>query len=155
MKTVLLATFQELEPAQQLRLRLEQGGIPSIITNDSKLQRLWFISEPRAPIHLEVPRPDFQAAAHLVKEWPGALDHAIHCPACQSARVEFPQLTRKFVTPSFGSLLMAIGLLQREFYCLDCQYTWPEAVHAETLRDTLGWPSQSKLWHSEGPRSHP
>ena len=152
MKTVLLATFNELGSAQQLQRRLQQAGIPAVIHDESKVQRFWFMSDPLAAIHVEVQQPDFFKAAKLIAEWDGAegvLNKAVRCPACRSCRVEFPQLTRKFVTPSLGTLLMAIGLVPREFYCVDCQYTWPTAIRVEPARDALGWPIQSKLWHPE------
>jgi len=154
MKTVLLATFHEVEPAQQLRTRLQQAGIQAFIHDDSKLQRVWLISQPLAAIHLEVLQPDYQQAAELLAQshrTDGVLNNAVTCPDCGSPRVEFPQLTRKFVSPSLGSLLMAVGLVPRKFYCLDCHYTWPAATHAEPSRDALGWPAQSKLWHPERP----
>jgi len=155
MKTVLLAAFDEVEPAQQLRTRLQQAGIEAVLHDDSKLQRFWFIPEPRAAIHLDVARSDYQAASRLIEEWhqaEGVLNDAVRCPACHSPRVEYPQLTRKFVTPSLGCLLMAVGLIRREFYCFDCQYTWPPAIPLEAPRDALGWPAKSKLWHREQSR---
>jgi hypothetical protein len=156
MKTVLLASFQDVEPAQQLRKRLEEAGIQTILHDESKLQRLWFISEPVAALHIEVRQTDYPRAAGLVAEWrkaEGALAGAISCPSCQSARVEFPQMTRKFFTPSLGSVLFAIGLVPRSFYCLDCHHTWPLVKGQETQRDALGWPTQSKLWHAK--EGHP
>jgi hypothetical protein len=156
MKTVLLATFHEVGSAQQLQARLQQAGMHAMLTDDSKLQRFWLVAKPLAAIHVEVLRTDYQEAVRLIEHWQppeGALNNAVRCPACHSPRVEFPQLTRKFVTPSLGSLLMAVGLLPREFYCTDCHYTWPTAVHLDAKRDALGWPSESKLWHPEqGPR---
>src|SRR5437763_4576735 len=153
MRKMLLATFHEAEPAQQLRTRLEQAGIQAVVEDESKLQRFWFLSEPLAAIHVEVPGPDYEKAARLIQEWDqaqGLLKEAVRCPSCHSPRVEFPQLTRKFITPSLGTLLMVIGLIPREFYCHDCHYTWPKALRLQPSRDALGWPKESKLWHSEG-----
>jgi hypothetical protein len=152
MKTVLLATFQELEPAQQLQTRLKSAGITSTIQDDSRLQRMWFIHTPIAPYHVEVLREDFENASRTIRQWSDTgqeIKGALCCPSCHSLRVEFPQITRKFVLPSIGSLLMAIGLVPREFYCVDCQYTWPPVIHRNTPEDSLGWPVQSKLWHKE------
>src|SRR5580765_3599822 len=152
MKRVPLATFHEVEPAEQLQTRLQQAGIDAILHDDSKLQRLWLVSEPLASIHVEVAQPDFLVARELVQDWQtnqGVLDRAVRCPACHSARVEYPQLTRKFVTPSLGGLLMAVGLVPRKFYCLDCHCTWPTTSALEPGRDSLGWPEVSKLWHPE------
>src|SRR5947207_12941660 len=152
MKEVLLATFHDVEPAQQLLKRLQQAGIQAVLHDDSRLQKFWFISQPLAAIHIDVLRPEYQNAPHRIQEWhqaEGVLNNAVRCPACQSVRVEYPQLTRKFVTPSLGCLLMAVGLIRREFYCFDCQYTWPPAIPLEPPRDSLGWPAKSKLWHPE------
>src|SRR5436305_2206664 len=123
MKDVLLATFNDKEPAQNLQNRLQQAGVRAILSDDTKLQRFWFISEPLGAFHLQVLRDDHQKAARLLEQWDQAeaiLKDAVRCPVCHSTRVEFPQLTRKFVLPSVGSLLMAIGLIPREFYCCDC-----------------------------------
>lgn len=150
MKRVPLATFHEVQPAQQLQQRLARAGVDATVHDDSRLQRLWFVSQPRAAIHVEVPQPDYLGARELIEEWQkteNVLERAVRCPACHSARVEYPQLTRKFVTPSLGSVLMAIGLIRREFYCLDCHYTWPAEILLEPRRDPLGWPAESKLWH--------
>src|SRR5437867_715173 len=103
MKAVLLATFHEMEPAQQLLARLHQAGIQAIIHDESKIERFWFMSDPLAAIHVEVPQSDFQNARRLIEQWhqaEGILSKAVRCPACHSCRVEFPQLTRKFVTPA-------------------------------------------------------
>ena len=152
MNTVPLATFNELEPAQKLRDRLQRAGIPAIINDESKLERFWFMSEPLASIHLEVPQPKYLEARRLVEEWDkseGVLHSAVRCPECASSRVEFPQMTRKFSTPALGSVLMALRVVKREFYCLDCHYTWPLSVALKPKLDVLGWPSDSKLWHPE------
>jgi hypothetical protein len=152
MTTVPLATFNELEPAQKLQGRLQQAGIPATIHDESKVERFGFMSEPLASIHLEVPQPKYLAARKLVEDWDkadGALHSAVRCPECESSRVEFPQMTRKFITPALGSLLMALRLIKRQFYCLDCHYTWPLAVPLKPKLDVLGWPTDSKLWHPE------
>jgi hypothetical protein len=152
MNTVPLATFNELEPAQKLRDRLQQAGIQATINDESKIERFWFMSEPLAAIHLEVPQPKYLEARRLTEEWDkadGALRSTVRCPECESSRVEFPQITRKFITPALGSVLMSLRLIKREFYCLDCHYTWPTVVALKPKLDVLGWPSDSKLWHPE------
>jgi hypothetical protein len=143
MEKVTVLTFNEPEHAEPARRRLEEAGIPATINDERKLQKYWFISEPLAGIQVCVPLPEYERARKLLHEWDateGILREAIHCPECGSSRVEYPQFTRKFITPTFGALLAAIGLVQREFYCVECQYTWPvkQRVRAET--DILGWP---------------
>lgn len=62
MKTVPVATFNELEPARQLQAKLQQAGIAAIIHDGSKLERYWFMSAPLAAIHLEIPQPRYLEA---------------------------------------------------------------------------------------------
>ena len=152
MKTVPLATFNELVPARSLQGRLEQAGIPALIHDESKLERFWFMSEPLAAVHLEVAQPDYLRARQLAEELnqrEHLLKDAVRCLECQSTRVEFPQLSRKFVMPRLASVFMALGLVPREFYCLDCHYTWPTVMPVEPKRDRLGWSYESKHWHPE------
>ncbi|MBA3387093.1 MAG: hypothetical protein H0T95_10845 [Chthoniobacterales bacterium] len=49
---------------------------------------------------------------------------AIRCPNCQSPRIEYPQMTRRFRLPWIANLLFAMKLFDKEFYCRDCQFTW-------------------------------
>jgi hypothetical protein len=56
----------------------------------------------------------------------GALRAAIHCPECNSLRVDYPQFTRKsLVTNVALGLIAALGLVDKEYYCEDCHHTWP------------------------------
>ena len=152
MNTVPLVSFNELEPAQLFRDRLSRAGIEAQITDESNTERYWFMSEPLAAIHVEVPEADFIKASQIAKtlaQLEGTLEGAVHCPECDSTRVEYPQTSRKFYTPRFSSLLMALHVIPREYYCLDCHYTWPPVAAKEPELDLLGWPKNSKLWHPE------
>jgi hypothetical protein len=82
-KTVSVATFNAQEPAQTLLLRLQQASIEAIIHDESKLERFWFMSEPLAAFHVEVPQPDYLRARELIEEWDQAeriLQTAVRCP---------------------------------------------------------------------------
>lgn len=140
----------------RLQERLRQTGIPAIIHDESKLERFWFMSEPRAAIHLEVSPPHFLESCRRISEW-DETDHALHnavrCPECHSSRIEFPQLSRKSVMPGLLSIFMALGIMPRKFYCMDCHNTWPVFVKLDRKLDLLGWPLDSKLWHPERARS--
>lgn len=155
MKRVPVATFNELAPARRLQQRLAQAGFASFLRDESRLERLWFLSEPLAAFHVEVLPPDYLAVRQAIRQWDaadGVLSQAVRCPDCGSARVEYPQITRKFLTPVVEALLMAVHWLPREFYCLDCQFTWPARPRVEPERDLLGWPRHSRLWHPEAVR---
>ena len=147
MKMVTEATFNEVEDAEPLQKRLEAAGIRAEIQDERKLQKYWFMSDALAGVHLRVDRSQFEEASRLLREWDaseGVLKHAILCPACNSSRVEFPQFTRKFVSPGFYAVLCALHLFERRFYCEDCHFTWPLHQKLERPTDLLGWPLKPK-----------
>jgi hypothetical protein len=147
MKMVNEATFNEPEDAEPLRKRLEAAGIHTDIQDERNLQRYWFISDPLAGVHLRVERGHLEKADALLHQWDsaeGVLKSAVHCPACDSPRVDFPQFTRKFVSPAFYAVLCALHLFERKFYCNDCHYTWPASQKLEPKTDRLGWPIREK-----------
>jgi hypothetical protein len=151
-----LATFNELEPARQLQQRLLAAKIGATINDESKIERFWFMSAPLAAIHIEVPQREYLHARRTIEEWDkadGGLRQAVRCPECGSSRIEFPQLTRKFITPTLLRFFIWLRILQKEFYCLDCQFTWPPEVRKERELDILGFPRDSRFWHPEKTRS--
>jgi rubredoxin len=148
MKGLPVATFNELGPAQALREQFARTGIQASIHDESKLERFWFMSEPLAAVHVEVSQPDFLKARRLMQEWQqnsDVLKGAVRCPECGSSRVEFPQITRKFLMPVVEALFMAIHLIPREYYCEDCHYTWPKEKPVESERDILGFAPDSAI----------
>jgi len=153
MKTLPVATFNELGPAEELRKQFLEAGVPTLLHDESKLERFWFMSEPLAAIHVEVPQPDYLRAKHLLSEWEKvneAMRAVVRCPECQSSSVEFPQITRKFFTPALCQLvLMALHITPRQYYCLDCHFSWPKVPRVEPELDLLGFPLHSKFWHPE------
>ena len=156
MKTLPIATFNEPQPAQELRQQLIQVGIPAHLHDESKLERFWFMCEPLAAIHVEVPQTDYLRAMRLIETSAAmrtAMAAAVRCPDCHSPRVEFPQITRKFLSPVIQAVFMVLHVIPREFYCLDCHYTWPKEKSVEPKLDSLGWPLQSKFWHPERVRN--
>jgi transposase-like protein len=66
------------------------------------------------------------------------LREAIRCPECNSPRVEYPQYTRKFITPLLIELLISLGIGEKTYYCTDCQYTWRKKVQAVLERKRSG-----------------
>lgn len=152
MKNLPVATFDTLEPALELQARLAQADVPSVIHDESKLERYWFMSEPAAAFHVEVPPADYLPARELIAAWQRngpVLKAAVCCPACGSSRIEYPQITRKFLMPILEACLMAVHLLPREYYCLDCQFSWPRTRAPKRDFDLLGFPYDSKFWHPE------
>jgi DNA-directed RNA polymerase subunit RPC12/RpoP len=130
MKTTALATFDHRAHAEPLKARLEEAHIPVVIRDESVGERLWFVRKPRAGVHLYVRASDYEKAVALIQSWDpatGPMHDAIRCPECGSSRVEYPQFTRKFITPNIIGVLSALGFVQKEYYCQDCHGTWPAA----------------------------
>jgi hypothetical protein len=148
MKTVPVATFNDLESARRLQQRLQQAEIPATIHDESKLERFWFMTLPLASIHIEVPQPQYLQARRTIEAWDkedGALQSAVRCPDCRSSRVEFPQLPRKFVMPIVFRAFMALNVIPKQFYCLDCHFTWPASARVEPDLDILGFRRNSRF----------
>lgn len=130
MKDMTIASFDQPDSARQLCERLEKAGIACEVVDESKLQKYWFLSKPRAAVKLRVEAEDFEKARELLGGSTDAgedvLHDAVRCPQCGSSRVQYPQFTRKFLTPTFVEIFCLLHLMEREFYCEDCQYTWPD-----------------------------
>lgn len=124
---VTIATFNESAKAKRLKERLSSAGIKADVHNEGHLQAVAFMSKPQANAKVLVTEEDFEAANKLLLELEATdpeMGTAIRCPQCKSPRIEYPQLTRKFLTPSLTSVLFALKIFQKEYYCQDCQFTW-------------------------------
>jgi hypothetical protein len=130
MNRIPLALFTNRAKAEPLERRLREAGISAEIHDELRLEKLWFVSKPATGVRLEAPCDQYERAIDLLLEWDaaeGALREAIHCPECKSFRIEYPQFTRKFLIPNLAlGPLSALGLVEKEYYCQDCHYTWPK-----------------------------
>lgn len=129
MNGVTVATFNSVEHAEPLRDQLEKAGIHAEIHHDV-MERLWFVAKPLANVRVKVEPPDYEKAMNLLKVWDtesGVLRDAVRCPECGSSRVEYPQKTRKFFLPNVIGVLTGLGMVDKEFFCEECQYTWPRS----------------------------
>ena len=96
------------------------------MNNEANLQTFAFMSKPQANVKVKVEEQDFERAQALLVRWEAADPEigAMHCPQCDSPRIEYPQLTRKFLTPALAGILFALKIFPKEFYCQNCQFTW-------------------------------
>ncbi len=134
---VTIATFNEPAKAKHLKERLQQAGLKADIHNEAHLQAVAFMSKPQANWKVNVDEDDFAAAQSLMVEWETSdpdIGSAIRCPQCGSSRIEYPQLTRKFITPALASILFALKIFPKEFYCQDCHFTWTNEDTAPRYR---------------------
>jgi transposase-like protein len=146
---VTIATFSEQAKAKRLKERFQQAGVRADIYNEGHLQQAVFLSKPQANVKLQVEDDDFERAQALMVEWeasdPDIAAALIRCPQCNSSNIEYPQMTRKAITPGLVSILWALRILPKEFYCQDCHFTWSNEEER-----TIG-----KLWHRLFPGPEP
>jgi transposase-like protein len=138
---VTIATFNEPAKAKYLKERLQGAGLKADIHNEGHLQQVAFMSRPQANVKVQVEDDDFERAQSLMVEWetsdPDIASAIIRCPQCGSSRIEYPQLTRKAITPAMASVLFALKIFPKEFYCEDCHFTWSNEDQ----------PMLARLWH--------
>ncbi len=134
MNMVTVATFNERDKAEPLRQRFEKAGIHAEIHDESKYEWFWFVTRPVAGIRLKIHKKDFENARRLVREWDaaeGVLRDAVRCPQCGSSRIEYPQFTRKFFLPNLVGLASLMGIIDKEFFCQECEFTWPKVARPQ------------------------
>src|SRR5947207_15743468 len=99
------------------------------------------MSRPQANAKVMVEDDDFERAQSLMVEWeatdPDIATAVIRCPQCGSSNIEYPQMTRKFITPALVVVICAIKIIPKEFYFQDCNFT----LSNKTTRSSV-W-----LWH--------
>jgi transposase-like protein len=138
---VTIATFNEPAKAKHLKERFQRAGLKADIHNEGHLQQVAFMSRPQANMKVQVDDDDFERAQSLMVEWetsdPDIASAIIRCPQCGSSRIEYPQLTRKAITPAMASVLFALKIFPKEFYCEDCHFTWSNEDQ----------PMLARLWH--------
>src|SRR4030095_9378091 len=70
----------------------------------------------------------------------GVLSQAVRCPECGSMRIEYPQFSRRTIMGALPSALAAAGVIERDFYCEACHFTWPaEPPKPGPNLDSLWW----------------
>ena len=130
MTRVPIALFNDRAKAEPLQKRLVESGVQAEIHDELRLEKLWFVSKPSTGVRIEVPADQFERAERLLIDWDRAdafLREAIRCPECKSLRVEYPQVTHKSMLTNLAMGLAAeVGLLEKDYYCEDCHFTWPK-----------------------------
>ena len=144
-----IASFNETAPAEVLATRLREAGFAAEVRDESQEQK-WklYNLHPKAHIRVVIEEGRAAEAEAAMRQWhdvDGALAAAIRCPECGSARIEYPQFSRKTIMGAFPAALAAAGVIERDFYCESCHYTWPaEPPAVEPELDPLGWPKKSE-----------
>jgi hypothetical protein len=141
---ITVATFNDRDTAEAIASRLREAGFSADVYDESNEQK-WklFNLKPRAHMRVRVHTSEEADALEKLKSWDGddTLSRAVHCPACGSSRIEFPQFSRRTIMGALPAALAATGLIEQEFYCESCHFTWPaEEPKPGPEVDILNWP---------------
>ncbi len=121
-----VAVFEEVSDGNVLETFLEQKKFEARTYDDKLLRWFLFLRPPRKTFRVQVRASEFKIVTNILeKEPPAILEQAFHCPSCGSLRVNYPQMTRKFILPT---ILLHLGiifrLIRHEAYCEHCHYIW-------------------------------
>ena len=123
-----VAIFKDANDSQMLEMDLKDKGFETRTYNDKLLQCLLFLCPPHATIRVQVRGNDFKNVTCSLDHEPATsvlLQRVIRCPSCGSLRVQYPQMTRRFLLPT---LLLHLGIIFRaiahEAYCENCHWLW-------------------------------
>lgn len=121
-----VAVFEDAGDSQVLAAFLKDHGCETR-THDDKWFRLFlFLRPPRKTYRVQVREHHFEEVAGLLQgKSPAVLEHAMHCPSCGSLRINYPQMTRRFILPT---ILLHLGIIFRiidhQCYCEHCHAVW-------------------------------
>jgi len=121
-----LAVFEDAKAANGVEKFLQGRGFEARTHDDRLFRYFLFLRPPRVTYHVQVRHDDLKSAEYLLlNSAPALLAPALHCPECNSLRVAYPQMTRKFFLPT---VLLHAGILLRlidhECYCEHCHFIW-------------------------------
>jgi hypothetical protein len=144
-----IATFNERQPADVLCHRLREAGYNADLFDESHAQK-WLLMnvKPRAHMRVRVPKDQAEAAMQTLREWDaadGAMKDAVRCPQCHSSRVEYPQFSRRTLMSALPAAAAAAGIIDRQFFCEACGYTWEAEPKPQPSLDVLNWPQGTRI----------
>ena len=134
---VTIATFNSKADAEMLKSWLVKERVAAHVQDETNLQKYWFMTIPKAGIHVQTPKDAYEKTQNLLASPEAAplLQKAIRCPSCDSLRVQYPDLTRKNFLPTLlGQLFVLLHITKHKYYCEDCHFSWLGAPEAPTHR---------------------
>ena len=142
-----ILSFNQPAAADTLAHRLRDAGFHAEVRDESGEQK-WqlFNLHPRGQFRVIVPEEEADRAQAQLRAWDGTDDvlaTALRCPDCSSTRIEFPQFSRRTIVGALPAALAAAGVIEQDYYCEACQYTWPAEEPEKPDLDPLNW-SRSK-----------
>ncbi len=148
-KTFTVATFNDRAPADVASARLREAGFDADVFDESSAQKWLMLNlKPRAHMRVRVPNAEGERALQTLREWDatdGLLKEAVHCPQCASSRIEYPQFSRRTLMSALPAAAAAMGLIERQYYCEACGYTWEADPKIAEKLDVLNWPEGTQV----------
>ena len=121
-----VAVYEDVNAGLALETFLQSRGLPARTYDDKLFRYFLFLRPPRVTFRVQVRQRDLARAVDLLAaEAPEVLRQALRCPSCDSLRVSYPQMTRRFILPT---ILLHLGIIFRivehECYCEHCHFIW-------------------------------
>ena len=121
-----VAVFEDMNAGRALERYLTDHGLHAQTYFDKWARILLFLRPPRKTYRVQVQSEEVHMATDLLRTAsPEVTNQALHCPSCGSLSVSYPQMTRKFILPTFllhASILLHI--VEHECYCEHCHFVW-------------------------------
>ena len=121
-----VAVFENLVAGRALQAFLESVGLATRIYDDKFFRYCLFLRPPQQTYRIQVKADCLAGVEELLHaKAPDVVDQALHCPSCGSLRVNYPQMTRKFILPT---IILNLGIIFRVLehvcYCENCHEMW-------------------------------
>jgi hypothetical protein len=121
-----VAVFDSMDNGKALEAILREKGFEARTYDDKWFRYFLFLRPPMVTYRVQVRKNHMEGAnKFLAASSPAILSRAVHCPECESMRVNYPQMTRQFVLPT---ILLHLGIIFRavdhQCYCEHCQHMW-------------------------------
>jgi hypothetical protein len=121
-----VAVFEDIKDGHILETFFRDRDIDARTYDDKLLQSFLFLCPPRVTHRVQVRKDHFDQAVRAMDDnHPPILEKAMHCPSCASLRINYPQMTRRFLLPT---VVLHLGIIFRiighECYCENCHLTW-------------------------------
>jgi hypothetical protein len=121
-----VAVFENVSDGKIFEAFLEERKFEARTYDDKLLRYFLFLRPPRITYRVQIRGSEFKVVSNLLeKEYPPILGKAFHCPFCSSLRINYPQMTRKFILPT---VVLHLGIIfrviQHEAYCEHCHHIW-------------------------------
>ena len=132
-----IALFEDLSDGKILETFLEGRGLEARTYDDKAFRYFLFLRPPQVTYRVQVRKNDLgHALGFMTAKSSVILEKALHCPACGSLRVNYPQMTRKFILPT---MLLHLGIIFRviehDCYCEHCHEMWHLPKKSDSNRE--------------------